>query len=216
MRYSDDLIDERIRSLAPREDESDWSDVRRRARRQAAPTVLMLGVVVAALLATPAVAFRGQLDDLWAQAEPEKGLYVRAIAECGFGTFTLTMDPAEGAVVEQDGETLARATTTEREIACAGPIRSVKSTPDEARYTATDRRSYAPTTVTCETTVPLEVGVNPIWDAGEQRVNGSTIFVAERGTRRMFASAVLRNDPHTSRNWSAAHWDSSVCSARHR
>lgn len=218
MRYSDDLIDERIRSLAPREDESDWSDVRRRARRKAAPTALMVGVVVAALLATPAVAFRNQLDDLWRQAEPDKNLYVRVIAECGEGAFKLEMDPRRGAVILQNGDTLARATLTEREIGCAGRIRHFKSTPDEARYSGTDRRSSAPTTVTCKTNALLEIGLNPIWyeDGSGRRINGSTIFVAERGTRRLLASAVLRTDPHTGQNWSAAHWDSSICSARRR
>lgn len=64
--------------------------------------------------------------------------------------------------------------------------------------TATDRRSYAATVVICETEVPLEIGVNPIWyddrDTGQRRINGSTLLVAERGTRRLFASAVLRTD----------------------
>jgi hypothetical protein len=214
MSYPDDLIDERMRSLAPRDGDSDWGDVRRRARRKAAPTLLAAVLIVGALLAAPAVAFRSQLDDLWAEAEPEKGLFVRAIAACGEGRFSLKMDPKVGAIVLQDGETLAQATMTEREIRCAGRIRSVKSTPDEAAYTATDRRSYAATIVTCETDVPLEIAVNPIWYSNERRINGSTLIVAERGTRRLFASAVLRTDPDTGRNWSAAHWDSRACSAR--
>jgi hypothetical protein len=217
MTRSDQEVDRRIRALVPGDGEADWDDVRRRARRKAIPTIVAAGLIIGALLAAPAVGFRNQFDDLWADAEPEKNLYVRAIADCGEGTFTLEMDPKVGAVVLQDGETLARATMTERELGCAGRIRSLKSTPDAAAYTATDRRSYAATVVTCETEVPLEIGVNPIWyddrDTGQRRINGSTLLVAERGTLRLFASAILRTDPDTGRNWSAAHWDSRVCSA---
>jgi hypothetical protein len=212
---ADDSIDQRIRSLARDDDDSNWRDVRRRARRKAVPTAAAV-IIVAALLAAPAVAFRSHFDDLWATAEPEKNLYVRAIAECGDGSFTLKMDPDDGAVVEQDGETLARATMSVREILCAAPVRAVKSTPDEADYTDTDRRSYAPTELACASNVPLAIGVNPIWfvEGAVARINGSTLLVAERGTKRLIASAVLRRDPHTGRNWSAIHWDSSVCSPR--
>jgi len=218
MKYTDELLDERIRSVVPQSDDSNWRDVRRRARRKSAPAALAAGLIFAALLAAPAVAFRSQLDDLWADAEPEKNLYVRAIAACGEGAFTLEMDPQRGAVVRQDGRVLARATMTTREIGCDGVVQPVKSTPDEFKYSELDQKTYAATEVTCETDVPLEIVVNPIWyhnrDTGERRLNGTTVLIAARGTKHSLASAVLRSDPHSGRNWSAAHWDSSVCSAR--
>ena len=213
MTLPDEDIDRRIRSMAPSHDDSDWRDVRRRARRKVAPLALAVAAVLAIVLAAPAVAFRGELDDLWTRAEPDKNLYVRAIADCGKGTFTLAMDPTAGASVSQKGETLARATMTEREIGCDATIRELKGTPDEApRYSGTDSRSYEPHAVTCSTERPLEIAVNPIWF--ENRMVGSTLAVAERGTTHLLASAVLRRDPQTHRNWSAIHWDSRVCSVR--
>jgi hypothetical protein len=218
MTYTDESLDGRIRSAAPHSDAANWADVRRRARRKRIPAALAVGVVAATLIAAPAVAFRSELDDLWAGAEPDKNLYVRAIAACGQGTFTLEMDPERGAVVRQDGQTLARATMTEREIECDVPIRAFKSIPDEFRYSDVDQRSYASSKLTCETGAPLDIVVNPIWyhdvETGKNRTNGTTLLVAERGTRRTFASAVLRRDPYNGRNWSAVFWDSSVCSAR--
>lgn len=214
MTYTNESVDERIRSAVPHSNDSNWRDVRRRARRKRAPAALAAGLIIATLVVAPAVAFRSQLDDLWATAEPEKNLYVRAIAECGEGTFTLEMDPKTGGVVRQGGQTLARATMTEREIQCDGRIRGEKSTPDEGIYTGTDQRSYAATKLTCETDVPLVIVVNPIWYEDKRAFSGSVLLVAERGTRRAFASAVLRSDPDTGRNWSAVHWDSDVCSAR--
>ena len=219
MTYTDDLVDDRIRSAVPGADAPNWHDVRRRARRKRMPAALAVGAIVATLIVTPAVAFRSALDDLWAQSEPEKGLYVRAMAECGEGTFTFEMHPERGAVVRQGRQTLARATMTKREIECEAPIRVSKSMMEEFRYSDTgiDRRSYARTELTCEAGVPLEIVVNPIWyhdgDTGEIRINGTNLFVAERGKRRLFASAILRGDPNGSRNWSAVHWDSSVCTA---
>jgi hypothetical protein len=145
---------------------------------------------------------------------------VRAIAECGEGTFTFEMHPERGAVVRQGGQTLARATMTKREIECEAPIRVSKSMMDEFVYadSGIDRRSYAATELTCEAGAPLEIVVNPIWyqddDTGRFRFNGTNLFVAERGTRRLLASAILRRDPRGDRNWSAVHWDSTVCRAR--
>jgi hypothetical protein len=217
--YTDDVLDDRIRSAVPDADDPNWGEVRQRARRKRMPAAVTAAVIVAALIVTPAIAFRSSLDDLWAQAEPEKGHYIHAIAECGEGTFTFEMHPERGAVVRQGGETLARATMTKREIECEAPIRVSKAM-DELRYAedGIDRRSYAPTELACAPGSPLEIVVNPIWyhdgDRGESRMNGTNLFVAERGTRRLLASAILRRDPNGSRNWSAVHWDSNVCTAR--
>lgn len=213
MTYTNDLVDERIRSAVPDYDDSNWRDVRRRARRKAAPAVLAAGLIIAVLLAAPAVAFRSQLDDLWAQAEPEKNLYVRAVADCGEDTFTLEFDPERGAVVRQDGQTLARASLTGREIDCHGPVRMFKSTPDEFPYHGElDGRSDAATTVTCATDARLQIVINPIWFGS--KLTGSTLGVAERATKRLIASAVFERDPGDGRNWSRTYWNSAVCSAR--
>lgn len=220
MWYDDELVDERIRSALRRDDDADWRDVRRRARRKLAPRALAVGASIALLLAAPAVAFSGQLDHLWAQAEPEKNLYVRAIAECGDGTFTLELDPKQGATVREDGRTLAQVTVSEREIACEGPIRPLKSTPEAAKYTPrhpTQQRDGA-AELTCDTNVPLEVAVNPIWrvdsETSEATIAGSTLVVAERGTKRLLASAVVGHDPYSGVKWSHAYWDSNVCVAQ--
>lgn len=210
---SDDLLDERIRSAVPRYDDSNWRDVRRRARRQAAPAALAAAGIVTVLLAAPAFAFRHQIADLWASAEPEKNLYVRAFADCGQGTFTVEFDPTRGATVRQDGQTLARASLTERQIECDAPIRRFKGTPDESPYHGEpDGVSHDATKVTCATDAALEVAVNPVWYGSE--IVGSNLLVAERGTKRLIATAGFKRDPTDGRTYSQAYWDTSVCSAR--
>lgn len=219
MTYTDDLVDERIRAAVPRDDDSNWRDVRRRARRKQAPAALAAGAIVAALLAAPAFAFRDQIADWWGTSSPERGEFVKAVAECGQGNFTLSFHPEGGAVVRQGEQTLARASLTEREIECDAPIRLVKSTPAESPYHgALDGRSYGATRVRCVTNVPLEIMVNPVWyedeTTGSWRVIGSSLLVAERETKRSIASAVFKRGPTDGRNWSRTYWNPAVCSAR--
>jgi hypothetical protein len=221
MTLRDELVDARIRALVDYSDNSNWADVRRRARRKWAPVVVPLALVVLALLAAPAVALRSHLDALWATAEPEKNLYVSATAECGEGTFTVEMDPDHGASVSQDGKALARITTTEREIDCNGPITSDKSSAAEPigpPWTGLDRhRDFAATQLTCETDRPLEIEIHPIWSTDSKRPDGtigSIFVVAERGTSHAFALANLFTDPDDGKSWSKLWWDPSACRAQ--
>jgi hypothetical protein len=208
----DELLDERIRSTVPRYDDSDWGDVRRRARRKAAPAALAAVGIMTVLLAAPAFALRHQIADLWASAEPEKNLYVRAFADCGQGTFTLEFDPERGAVVRQAGQTLARASVTDRQIECDAPIQRFKGTPAESPYHGEpDGISHAATKVTCVTDVELEVAVNPVWFGSE--IVGSNLLVAERGTKRLIATAGFKRGPD-GRNYSQTYWDTRICSAQ--
>jgi hypothetical protein len=209
----DELLDERIRSAVPRYDDSDWRDVRSRARRKAAPAVLAVAGIVTVLLAAPAFAFRHQIADLWASAEPERNLYVRAFADCGEGTFMLAFDPEGGARVLHEGQTLARASLTDRQIECDAPIRHFKGTPDENPWHGElEGKSSAATTVICETDVELQVAVNPVWYRSE--IVGSNMLVADRKTRRLIASAGFKRDPTDDRAYSETFWDPRVCSAR--
>lgn len=217
MTHSDELIDERIRAAVPRHDNPNWPDVRRRARRKSTPVAVAAILIVAILVAAPAFAFRSQLDDLWSTAEPEKGVFVQAVADCGVGPFTLEFDPERSAVVRQLGKPLAHASLTEREIDCRAPIRSLKVTPAESPWHGLlDSRSYGTATVSCAVEGPLRIVVNPIWldVAGESPIVGSTLLVAERHTSRSIASAVFKREPGDARNWSRTYWDSRVCSAQ--
>jgi hypothetical protein len=223
MTYSDELVDARIRALVDYPDNSNWADVRRRARRKWAPVTVPLALVAVALLAAPAVGLRSHLDALWATAEPEKNLYVSATVQCGEGPFTVEMDPKQGAAwVSQDSQKLARITTSEREIDCNGPITSDKSSaaePSGPAWTGLDReRDFAATKLRCETDRPLEVEVHPIWSDDSKRPDGtigSIFVVAERGTSHAFALANLFTDPDDGKNWSKLFWDPSVCSEAH-
>ena len=212
MTITDQLLDERIRSAVPRYDDSNWQDVRRRATRKRLPAALAVGAIIAILAAGPTFALRHQIADLWSSAVPAKNLYVRAFADCGQGPFTLEFHPSRGAVVRQDGNTLASASFTDRQIECDAPIQTLKGTPDENR--GPDWRpngpSYAATTVTCETSSPLQVSVNPIWDESGTIV-GSAMSVLERATRKPIASAVLKEpDPTAIPGTSRVYW-SAVC-----
>jgi hypothetical protein len=209
---TDELLDKRIRAALPRYDDSDWRDVRRRARRKAAPAALAVSAVVTALIAAPAFAFRHQIADLWATAEPDRNLYVRAFAQCGEGSFTLEFHPERGAIVRQRGRTLARASVSDRQIECDAPIQSFKGTPDESRYYGelAGPRSES-VAITCRTDALLEVGVNPIWYRSD--ISGSAIVVAERQTKRAIASASFKRDPFTGRIWANAYWDATRCAA---
>lgn len=214
MKYTDELLDERIRSAVPHYDDSNWGDVRRRARRKALPAAMAATLIVAVLLAAPAFALRHQIVDLWKQASPQTNQYVRAFAQCGQGTFSIEFDPARGAAAVQGGQTLATASLSDRQIECDAPIHPFKSTPDGSPWQGELKgRSYEATTVTCETSAALEVAVNPIWNQYGQIV-GSALLVAERSTRRTIASAVFERDE--TRNWSRAYWMKSVCTARGR
>ena len=208
----DELLDERIRSAVPGYDDSNWRDVRRRARRKAAPAALAAAGIITVLLAAPAFALRHQIADLWASAEPEKNLYVQAFADCGQGTFILEFDPAHGAAVRQDGQTLARASLTDRRIECDAPIRHFKGTPDESPWHGELEGSSAATTVICETDVELQVAVNPVWYRSE--IVGSNMLVADRKTKRLIASAGFKRDPTDDRTYSQTYWDTRMCSAR--
>ena len=115
MTYTDEQIDARIRAAAPHDAGADWNDVRRRARRRRRPLVVAGGAALAIVLAAPALAFRDDLTDLWASAESERNLYVRAFADCGEGSFTLEFDPVEGASIRQGDARLVAASPTERD-----------------------------------------------------------------------------------------------------
>jgi hypothetical protein len=209
----DELLDERIRSAVPRQGDSDWRDVRRRARRKAAPAILAAAAIVTVLLAAPAFALRHQIADLWASAEPEKNLYVTAVADCGHGTFTLEFDPDRDAIVLQDGQMLAHASLNDRQIDCDAPIHELKATPDESPWHGDlEGTSSVATTVTCQTDVDLQIGVNPVWFGDE--IVGSSLLVADRYTKRLIASAGFKRDPTTDTRYSDTYWDTKVCSAR--
>jgi hypothetical protein len=208
---TDELLDERIRAALPRDDDSDWRDVRRRARRKAAPAALALTAVVTALIAAPAFAFRHEIADLWATAEPDRNLYVRAFAPCGEGTFTLEFHPGRGAIVRRGGRTLARVSVSDRQIECDAPIQSSKGTPDENRryHGELAGPQSEGVSITCLTDALLEVGVNPIWYGSD--ISGSAIVVAERQTKRAIASASFKRDPFSGRIWANAYWDATRC-----
>jgi hypothetical protein len=212
MTMTDELLDERIRSTVPRYDNSNWNDVRRRATRKRVPAALAAGTIIAILVAGPAFALRHQIADLWESAEPARNLYVRAFADCGEGPFTVEFNPARGAVVRQDGDVLARASVTDRLIECDAPIRTFQGTPDESPYRGElEARSYEATTVTCDTDAALQVAVNPIWDE-HGKIVGSTMLVAERATKQVIASAVLKKpDPTASPGTSRVNYASAVC-----
>jgi hypothetical protein len=212
MTMTDELLDERIRSAVPDYDDSDWRDVRRRAIRKRFPAALAVGAIIAVLVAGSAFALRHQIADLWSSAEPAKGLYVRAFANCGQGPFTLEFHPARGAVVRQGEDTLARASFTDRQIECNAPIHTFKGTPDESPYHGgLEARSYEATTVTCQTGAALQVAVNPIWDE-HGNIVGSTMLVAERATRQTIASAALKEpDPTAYPGTSRIYYAPDVC-----
>lgn len=212
MTLTDELLDERIRSAVSRLDDSSWNDVRRRARRKRAPAILAAAGVIAVLVAGPAYALRHQISDLWSSAEPAKNLYVRAFADCGEGPFTLEFHPTRGAVVLQNGDTLARASVTDRRLECDASIRTSKGTPDELRGPEWRPAgvSYEAITLTCDTNVPLRVSVNPIWDESGAIV-GSSMSVRGPATTQPLASAVLkRPDPTAVPGSSRVYW-SDVC-----
>jgi hypothetical protein len=212
MTTSNELLDERIRSAVPHFDDSDWRDVRRRARRKRAPTTVALAGAIAVLLAAPAFALRHQISDLWSSAEPAKNLYVRAFADCGTGPFTVEFHPTRGAVVRQSGDILARASVSDRRIECDATIHTLKGTPDELGGPEWQPKgpSYQATTLTCETSAPLRISVNPIWDESGTIV-GSSMSVSERATGQPIASAVLKPPDPTARPGTSRVYWSGAC-----
>jgi len=219
MSYTDEQIDDRIRAAVNLDDDGSWRDVRRRARKRRRPLVLVGAAVLAIAAATPALAFRNDLADLWSSAEPDRNLFTRAVADCGEGTFSLEFHPQDGATVRQGEEVLASASPTERTIQCDAPIQALKGEPDANRYGGEpDKRSYAAVTLQCATDAELQIAVNPIWDTGLDgvadgaQIVGSTLLVAERGARKVFASAVLVRD-QGGRTWSRVYWASGSCNA---
>jgi hypothetical protein len=211
MTMTDELLDERIRSAVPLADDSNWRDVCRRARRKRIPAALALGGAVAVVVAAPAFALRHQISDLWSSAEPAKNLYVRAFADCGNGAFTLEFDPVRGAVVRQNGAVLARASDSDRAIECGATIHSLKGTPDELRGPEWQPRgpSYDATTLICDTTGPLRISVNPIWDESGTIV-GSAISVSEGPSGQPIAGAVLKvPNPTAYPGTSSVYWSGS-------
>src|SRR5204862_3839500 len=92
MTRTDDPLRERLHRAALWDDDRDWRDVRRRARRQRAPAVLAAALVLVVVVAAPAFAFRHQIADWRRSASPESTHFVDAFVECGRGTFTLTFD----------------------------------------------------------------------------------------------------------------------------
>jgi len=212
MTTSNELLDERIRSAGLHIDDSDWRDVRRRARRKRAPATLALAGAIMVLLAAPAFALRHQIADLWSSAEPAKNLYVRAFADCGDGPFTLEFHPTRGAVVRQSGDILARASLSDRRIECGATVHTLKGTPDELGGPEWQPKgpSYQATTLTCDLSGRLRVSVNPIWDESGTIV-GSAISVSERATRQPIASAVLKPPDPTARPGTSRVYWSGTC-----
>jgi hypothetical protein len=193
---TDEFLDARIRSAVPRDDDSNWRDVRRRAMRKRLPAALAAASILAILVAGPAFALRDQIRDLWAGAEPAENLFVKAYADCGQGSFTLEFHPTRGAVVRQNGDVLASASLTDRRIECDARIHTLKGTPDELLEAFGGRRdwrpkgpSYEPTALSCQTSAALRISVNPIWQG---TIVGSSIGVYERDTLQPIASASLQ------------------------
>jgi hypothetical protein len=211
MTRMDDPLRERLHRAALWDDDRDWRDVRRRARRQRAPAVLAAALVLVIVVATPAFAFRHQIAGWWSSASPETNHFVDAFAECGRGAFTLTFDPESGATVEQRGQTLASASFRDRQISCDATIQLREGTPDELNVyrDVLDRSSGKAASVTCATDTPLEVEVHPVWF--ENEIVGSGLVVAEHGTRTDIAGALIKRD-EGGRNWSRVYWRSDVCS----
>jgi hypothetical protein len=212
MTITDELLDARIRSAVPSDDDSNWRDVRRRAGRRRAPAAVAVVAIVAILAAGPAFALRQQIADLWSSAEPAKNLYVRAFADCGQGPFMLEFHPKRGAVARQGGDTLASASFTDRQIECDATIHTFKGTPDESRGPdwQPEGQSYEATALTCQTSAALQVAVNPIWDE-RGKIVGSAMSVQERATRKPIASAVLKEpDPTAIPGTSRVYW-SAIC-----
>ncbi len=212
MTITDESLDARIRSAVSPHDDSNWRDVRRRATRKRVPAALAVGAVIAILVAGPAFALRHQIDDLWSSAEPAKNLYVRAFADCGQGSFTLEFHPVRGAVVRQDGDTLASASFTDRQIECDATVHTFKGTPDESRGPDWQPKgpSYEATTITCHTSAALQVSVNPIWDENGT-IDGSAMSVEERATGKPIASAVLKEPDPTAYPGTARVYWSDIC-----
>jgi hypothetical protein len=79
----------RFAALADRSDDARWADVIARARalrrRRRAPLALAAAVLLAALLAAPAVALRGRLVHLFATAEPAPQRVERSFADLSDG-----------------------------------------------------------------------------------------------------------------------------------
>lgn len=211
MTHIDDPLRQRLRRAALWDDDRDWRDVRRRARRQRAPAVLAAALVLVVVVAAPAFAFRHRIADWWSSASPETNHFVDAFAECGRGAFTLTFDPEGGATVQQQGQTLASASFRDRQISCDAKIHLREGTPDELNVyrDVLDRNSGKATSVTCSTDTPLEVEVHPVWY--ENEILGSGLTVAEAETRTDIAGVLIKRD-ETGRNWSRVYWRSEVCS----
>ncbi|HEX6702132.1 MAG TPA: hypothetical protein VF101_15495 [Gaiellaceae bacterium] len=207
----DDPLRERLHRAVSWDDDRDWRDVRRRARRQRAPAVLAAALVLVVVVAGPAFAFRHQIADWWSSASPETNHFVDAFAECGRGAFTLTFDPESGATVQRQGQTLAGASFRDRQISCDATIHLRKGTPDELNvyHGVLDRSSGNGTSVTCSTDTPLEIEVHPVWF--ENEIVGSGLTVAEAGTRTDIAGVLMKRG-ETGRNWSRVYWSSDVCS----
>lgn len=171
-------------------------------------------VVRPATTSTPdsEVAGEDAVADLWASAEPEKGLFVTAIADCGEGAFVVAFSPDGAAVVRQGRDVLARASVTYRGIDCDAPIRALKSTRDERPWRGGRTAvSYDAATLRCRTNALLQVAVYPTYERNE--IHGSVLLVADRETRQIIASAVLLEpEPTASPGTSRIYYAPDACS----
>jgi hypothetical protein len=142
----------------------------------------------------------------------ESELLTAAVASCGRGRFTMHFNPEGAVVVRHAGKVVARGSVTIRDITCGSPIRKVTRTADGYPWHG-DLADvmYEATVVTCDTEVPLEIGVYPTIDA-RGAPTGSVLLVAHRTTRRIIASAVLLEpDPTASPGTSRVYTDPATC-----
>jgi hypothetical protein len=207
-------VRKRLEDAARWNDDSDWQEVRRLARRRSAPLALVVVMGAAVVIAAPAFALRHQIS-AWI-ASPETNHYPWIDAHCGRAPFTLQFDPSGETIVRAGNQKLARASVGDRAITCSGQVVGHLTTPDESPYRETNinrRRdgATATVTVTCSGDLPLAVEVNPVY--GDDSVTGSSLLVADPSTKEIIAGASYQRDPSTGHVWASVGWDSRLCSS---
>ena len=210
MTESSALVRDRLERAARWDDDSDWQEVRRLARRQSAPLVLAVVTAAAVVIAAPAFALRHQIS-AWI-ASPETNHYPWIDAQCGRGPFALQFNPSGETTVRAGDQTLARASVGDRAITCSGQVVGHLTTPDESPYkeTLVNRRRDRAATVTCSGDLRLAIQVNPVYEG--DNVIGSALFVADANTKEILAGASYQRDSSTGHVWASVAWDSRVCS----
>lgn len=175
----------------------------------------LVGVIASSLTSWDARDTTAEGEEVTGDERPgltlEGELRTAAVANCGRGTFTMSFNPEGAVVVRQAGKVVARGSVTVREITCGSPIRTVIRAADGYPWQGDLADvTYERTVVTCDTRVPLEIGVYPIDARGAP--TGSVLLVAHRTTRRIIASAVLLEpDPTASPGTSRVYTDSATC-----